>query len=236
MERRSRLLDQVSEGFSSMQVFCPHCQNTFESAHDAQGEILCPACGSSFCLDQERTRTQVVEHRKLGKFELLDQVGSGAFGTVWYARDTELDRLVAIKIPHSGQLAGEKEAQRFVREARSAAQLRHPGIVTVHEVGRLREPPLPGRRLHPGHDPGRLPRGTLASRPPRRLRNWSPRSPMRWTMPTPWVSSTATSSPPTSSSNGCPRWSLAATQISRSPAGPCSWTSAWRCATTPTPP
>ena len=87
-------------------------------------------------IDQERTRTQVVEHRRLGKFELIDQVGSGAFGAVWRARDTELDRCVAVKIPHAGHLASDQESQRFVREARAAAQLRHPGIVTVHEVGR----------------------------------------------------------------------------------------------------
>jgi WD40 repeat protein/tRNA A-37 threonylcarbamoyl transferase component Bud32 len=124
-----------------MQVCCPHCQTIIESAQDAQDEIVCPGCGSCFCLDQERTRTQVVEHRRLGKFELIDQVGSGAFGAVWCARDTELDRLVAIKIPHTGQLAGEKESQRFVREARSAAQLRHPGIVTVYEVGRFENLP-----------------------------------------------------------------------------------------------
>jgi WD40 repeat protein/tRNA A-37 threonylcarbamoyl transferase component Bud32 len=120
-----------------MQVFCPDCQNVIESALGADGEYVCPACGSTFWIDQERTRTQIVEHRRLGKFELIDQVGSGAFGAVWCARDTELDRLVAIKIPHSGQLAGETETQRFVREARSAAQLRHPGIVTVYEVGRF---------------------------------------------------------------------------------------------------
>jgi WD40 repeat protein/tRNA A-37 threonylcarbamoyl transferase component Bud32 len=120
----------------AMQILCPHCQSAFDSTQQPEGEILCPACGSSFCINQERTPTQVVEHRSLGKFELLDQVGSGAFGAVWRARDTELDRSVAIKIPHAGHLASDKEAQRFVREARSAAQLRHPGIVTVHEVGR----------------------------------------------------------------------------------------------------
>jgi serine/threonine-protein kinase len=124
-----------------MPVLCPHCHTAIESALDAPDEIVCPACGSSFCIDQERTRTQVVEHRRLDKFELLDQVGSGAFGAVWCARDCALDRLVAIKIPHSGQLAGEKETQRFVREARAAAQLRHPGIVTVYEVGKFENLP-----------------------------------------------------------------------------------------------
>jgi len=54
------------------------------------------------------------------------------------ARDDELDRDVAIKIPRKGQLNGD-EAERFLREARAAAQLRHPNIVSVHEVGRDEE-------------------------------------------------------------------------------------------------
>lgn len=59
----------------------------------------------------------------------------GAFGTVWKAHDLELDRTVAIKIPRRGQLDPTEEEQ-FLREARVAAQLRHPNIVSVHEVGR----------------------------------------------------------------------------------------------------
>jgi serine/threonine protein kinase len=124
-----------------MQVDCPHCQNSFDSAQNVEGEILCSACGSSFGLDPDRTRTAVVDRRQLGKFELIPQVGTGAFGDVWRARDTELDPTVAIKIPHGGLLAGEKETQRFVREPRSAAQLCHPGIVAVYEVGRHEIPP-----------------------------------------------------------------------------------------------
>ncbi len=75
-----------------------------------------------------------VEARRLGKFQLLERVGAGAFGEVWRARDTELDRTVAVKIPHPGLLAAPTALERFHREARAAAQLRHPGIVTVHEV------------------------------------------------------------------------------------------------------
>src|SRR5262249_56441029 len=72
----------------------------------------------------------------LGKFELIDQVGVGAFGTVYKARDRELDRIVAIKMPRAGSLGStSSDADRFLREARSVAQLRHPSIVPVYEVG-----------------------------------------------------------------------------------------------------
>jgi eukaryotic-like serine/threonine-protein kinase len=70
--------------------------------------------------------------RRLGKFELLEELGAGSFGHVFRARDTELDRTVAIKILRAGRLAGHEETDRFLREARSAAQLKHPGIVSIY--------------------------------------------------------------------------------------------------------
>ena len=54
---------------------------------------------------------------------------------MWKAKDTTLDRFVAVKIPRSDQL-DEADVEKFFREARAAAQLRHPNIVAVHEVGR----------------------------------------------------------------------------------------------------
>jgi WD40 repeat protein/tRNA A-37 threonylcarbamoyl transferase component Bud32 len=78
--------------------------------------------------------TTADEVRPLGRFLLLERVGRGRFGIVWRARDTVLDRVVALKIPHPGLLDTKTLVERFRREARAAAQLRHAGIVTVHEV------------------------------------------------------------------------------------------------------
>lgn len=75
------------------------------------------------------------EPKRLAHFELLEILGTGAAATVWQARDFRLQRVVAIKIPHALHLT-EDELGRFLREGRAAAKLQHPGIVSVHEVGR----------------------------------------------------------------------------------------------------
>ncbi|MEX0679638.1 MAG: tetratricopeptide repeat protein [Pirellulales bacterium] len=119
-----------------VQLHCPNCNSAIEpNAHE--GEVHCASCGSSFHLDPDRTQIWSPDQLpKLGKFELLETIGRGAFGMVYRARDTQLDRIVAIKVPRSGQLATAEDEDRFVREARNAAQLQHPGIVPVYEVGR----------------------------------------------------------------------------------------------------
>ncbi len=71
----------------------------------------------------------------LGHFRLDKKLGEGACGAVYKAYDTKLDRTVAIKIPRDS-LLGNADAEQFLREARAAAQLRHPNIVSVHEVSR----------------------------------------------------------------------------------------------------
>src|SRR5205085_12683100 len=77
--------------------------------------------------------------RRLGKFELLEELGAGSFGHVFRARDTELDRTVAIKVLRAGRLAGPGEIDRFLRAARSAAQLKHPGIVALYDSGQAED-------------------------------------------------------------------------------------------------
>jgi hypothetical protein len=120
-----------------MHIRCPHCHNPVEVVGDDLSDFTCPSCGSNFSLISADTTATHREagNRTIGHFELVQQVGVGAFGSVWKARDTELDRIVAIKLPRQGQLDG-PGAEAFFREARAAAQLRHPQIVGVHEIGR----------------------------------------------------------------------------------------------------
>src|SRR5438093_2423625 len=121
-----------------MHLVCPHCQSPIEVVESPPpAEVVCPACGSSFHLEGRSTTSGSLRpgQRDLGKFELLDIVGIGAFGTVYKARDPESDRTVAIKVPRAGNLSSQEDADRFLREARSVAQLRHPSIVPVYETG-----------------------------------------------------------------------------------------------------
>ena len=124
--------DHASDG---LQVRCPHCRESIDAdADQTWTDVTCSGCGESFSLvaapdDPGEAPTY------LGQFELLRQVGIGSFGAVWMARDTRLDRIVAVKIPRRGTLSS-ADQESFYREARVAAQLRHPHIVSVHEVGR----------------------------------------------------------------------------------------------------
>lgn len=128
----------------ALRLHCPHCHNPIELVAATDNEVVCPSCGSSFDLDSDAIQLgddaasarATGKPKKLGKFELVEVVGRGAFGTVYKARDPQLDRTVAIKVPRTGQLSSREDEDRFVREARNAAQLVHSGIVPVYEIGR----------------------------------------------------------------------------------------------------
>src|SRR4051794_36479538 len=123
---------------TGMELRCPHCQYPTDLVDLPEGgTITCAGCGSIFQLAHASTDAwQKPANRRIGKFEILDVVGQGAFGTVYKARDTELDRTVAIKVPRAGSVGSRPdERDRFLREARAVAQLRYPSIITIHEVG-----------------------------------------------------------------------------------------------------
>ena len=78
---------------------------------------------------------------QIRKYEIVRRLGHGGMGTVYLARDPDLDRLLAIKVLRD-PLFDEELLQRFLREARAAANLRHDNIITVYEVGQHEHQPF----------------------------------------------------------------------------------------------
>src|SRR5579863_5457921 len=72
---------------------------------------------------------QIISH-----YQILEKLGEGGMGVVWKARDTRLNRFVAIKALPSGRLADEDRRRRFIQEARAASALNHPYIVVIHDI------------------------------------------------------------------------------------------------------
>jgi len=115
-------------------LLCPNCHKPVDIPADlSQKVVVCPSCGEEIALKPDPLPTVLPT---LGKYELLEELGRGAFGTVYRARDTVLDRPVALKILHATHQDSPEAVARFLREAQAAAQLDHPHIVRIHDFGR----------------------------------------------------------------------------------------------------
>lgn len=78
----------------------------------------------------------LTEGGRVGHYEVLNRLGSGGMGTVYRARDTQLDRMVALKVVRDGDQHDPAAQARLLREARTASSLNHPNIATIYVAGR----------------------------------------------------------------------------------------------------
>jgi len=115
-------------------LFCPKCQQleaTLPQKHD-DGTVtyLCKKCGGAIPLRRDLMPGEIV-----AGFEIEQELGRGAMGIVYQARQTNLDREVAIKILSDDSASDEVYVERFFREARAAASLSHPNVVQAYDAG-----------------------------------------------------------------------------------------------------
>jgi hypothetical protein len=138
------------------QLRCPKCGQVFALAPPAPAvtRTLPPAAGATLTTPPAPTLDLPANHRppppsgvtpgplppaalptRVGRFQVHDFLGEGAFGRVYKAHDPQLDRLVALKVAKPELSCSEQRVKRFLGEARAAANLRHPHIVPVFDSG-----------------------------------------------------------------------------------------------------
>src|SRR5215510_5846448 len=106
-------------------------------AHQSQAENLMAApvmevAAKALADDQIGSMTG----QSLGSYQILSRLGAGGMGEVFCARDTRLDRTVALKILPGEVAADADRMRRFVREAKAASALNHPHVATIYEIGK----------------------------------------------------------------------------------------------------
>src|SRR5262252_8825122 len=72
--------------------------------------------------------------QRVAHYEVLGKLGEGGMGVVYKARDTRLERIVALKVLPTDKVSNMERKRRFAQEAKAASALNHPNIVTIHDI------------------------------------------------------------------------------------------------------
>ncbi len=161
-----------------MEARCPHCQTrTTVEASQTRQAVQCKRCGKRFAIAptikagepstqgdaQANSSAAGAMPKVIGGFTVRRELGAGAFGAVYLAHDSKLDRPVALKVPHPHTFGSSRAVERFEREARAAAALRLPDKASKDNPSeksqcgdnhdKPQEPRLPTR---PAEPPGQL--------------------------------------------------------------------------------
>jgi predicted Ser/Thr protein kinase/regulation of enolase protein 1 (concanavalin A-like superfamily) len=141
----------IADNLAGQALRCPRCQTAYRTTGGggpvsslggiATRETVPPrsaadatAAGQKAGLPSPATVSLPSPPERIGRFEVRAQLGAGGMGMVYRAWDPQLEREVALKVPRQDMLASSQQIERFLREARAAARLRHPNIVPVYDA------------------------------------------------------------------------------------------------------
>jgi serine/threonine protein kinase/formylglycine-generating enzyme required for sulfatase activity len=141
------LLSEVRHFWLQMQIVQVELDSLFPSAQrdgesrpgvntEPPGNV---AAKNAQAVPAVEARDQLVDPPMIGRYRIVRWLGQGGFGRVYLAHDDDLDRHVAIKVPSRERVFGPDGIEQYLREARALAQLDHPRIVPVHDVGRTED-------------------------------------------------------------------------------------------------
>jgi WD40 repeat protein len=133
---RAEWLREHAEFADELRLFLDEHERLGRLASPLRALAMPDAGGEAITVDgPARDTTTATTVHYFGDYELLNEIARGGMGIVYRARQKSLNRLVALKMILGGQLASTTEVERFHIEARAAANLDHPNIVAIHEVG-----------------------------------------------------------------------------------------------------